>query len=450
MRPRAIDRYDEWLRSLDPARRQSTTTVSSFVGVAVIAMAGMAVTAYLPGPRELFRFPFWKGFAWLVPALLPGFVMAPLDARGGLSLRAFGAFSLVGVFFFQGFMWSLVHLSAMPGATVMAAFPVLLVSFHGYLFQSSFRYPFALAVSAAALVPALVLAPTPEHRSILVLAGVMALSSHVLLGYYSGLDASARERQDALRRAVDAQILGDRTREVAKVSEALMELRGRRHDAGNALSGLLLNLPRFVSLLEHEWTPEERKEAGMLGRALRQSLERLKQILLDAAAQDRKSSPEAVEVHPAELLQEVVGEVGRLHPRVKMAVRPANGADHVRLRFFGGAEALRRSLHNLVLNACEGDGRRGATVITVELSLQEERQEFVIRFVDDGPGFREGQILSRFDRLETTKPHGTGLGLYTSSRVLSASGGRLTRENRGDGVEGASVTMYLRLDAGLS
>jgi two-component system, NtrC family, C4-dicarboxylate transport sensor histidine kinase DctB len=60
---------------------------------------------------------------------------------------------------------------------------------------------------------------------------------------------------------------------------------------------------------------------------------------------------------------------------------------------------------------------------------------------DDGPGFREEQLAGPIEGLSTTKVNGTGLGLYTSERLVRASGGKLVRGNRSSG--GASVRITL-------
>jgi signal transduction histidine kinase len=44
---------------------------------------------------------------------------------------------------------------------------------------------------------------------------------------------------------------------------------------------------------------------------------------------------------------------------------------------------------------------------------------------DSGPGFEPQSLDQLFDAFYTTKPHGLGLGLAISRRIIEAHGGRL-------------------------
>jgi C4-dicarboxylate-specific signal transduction histidine kinase len=63
---------------------------------------------------------------------------------------------------------------------------------------------------------------------------------------------------------------------------------------------------------------------------------------------------------------------------------------------------------------------------------------------DDGPGFSGDQLGSGPKPFGTTKPNGTGLGLFTSERLVHACGGTMKRANRPEG--GAEVTIELPLE----
>jgi PAS domain S-box-containing protein len=86
------------------------------------------------------------------------------------------------------------------------------------------------------------------------------------------------------------------------------------------------------------------------------------------------------------------------------------------------ANTLRRAVINLVRNALEAmpeggilrlRGRRTAT--QVELTVQ-----------DTGPGIPADQLSQIFEPLYTTKPDGTGLGLYLVQEIVAAHGGQVT------------------------
>jgi signal transduction histidine kinase len=51
--------------------------------------------------------------------------------------------------------------------------------------------------------------------------------------------------------------------------------------------------------------------------------------------------------------------------------------------------------------------------------------EVMIAVRDSGPGFDPQHFDRLFDAFYTTKPHGLGLGLAISRRIIEAHGGRL-------------------------
>lgn len=442
--------FDHWVRGLDPTRRRSTTTVASFAAVTLLGLSGMAVAAFIPGPREFFALNFWACLVPFAPTVGMGFPMAYFESRGRLSLRAFGVLSLLGSFFFQSFMWFLVVFSRLPGSAVMSAFPILLVSFHGQLYQSNIRAPFPLISSLCAFALALAFGFDADHLPILSIAGPMALGSHLLLGYYSRLDYAARLQRESLRAAVDAQILKDRTTEISQIALVLDDLRGRSHDAGNVVSGLRMNIPYFVDLLKKlDDQIQERTEAVELGEVIVTRLNRLLSLLTDAAESSRTNLPKALNVSPWQVCSDVVRDIKNIYPSVLFETTTYPGLKRLSIPFFGGEDALRRAVHNIVLNACEGDGNGSAATVIVSISWDAQTSEIVLRVTDDGPGFNEDVLKAPTDRIESTKHGSSGLGLYTTSRLLAANGGRLIRRNLADD-RGASVALRLKSDFGIS
>lgn len=110
----------------------------------------------------------------------------------------------------------------------------------------------------------------------------------------------------------------------------------------------------------------------------------------------------------------------------------------------GGATMLERVLFNLVINACEGDGTRGAA--TIWLRATRERAWVKIRVEDDGPGFSDATLREPLVHTATSKPDGSGLGLFLLHNVIRASNGRVMLHERPGG--GASVELSLPDPAG--
>jgi C4-dicarboxylate-specific signal transduction histidine kinase len=138
-------------------------------------------------------------------------------------------------------------------------------------------------------------------------------------------------------------------------------------------------------------------------------------------------------------LQDAVDDARGRWPQIAVELDGSAQQDSPRARVVGGREALRHLLDNLIANACEGDGTRLPTRVEVALTLREGRVDVHIR--DDGPGFQEAALASPVEPFASSKPSGTGLGLFLVERAVRASGGELRRRNLASG--GAEATASL-------
>lgn len=92
---------------------------------------------------------------------------------------------------------------------------------------------------------------------------------------------------------------------------------------------------------------------------------------------------------------------------------------------------------NLLVNAAQAQGGAGV----VEVQTRNARTPPEIRVVDHGPGVPEEFRPRLFEPFRTTKPEGTGLGLFISRRTVEAHGGTLTFEE----TPGGGATFVVRL-----
>jgi C4-dicarboxylate-specific signal transduction histidine kinase len=87
---------------------------------------------------------------------------------------------------------------------------------------------------------------------------------------------------------------------------------------------------------------------------------------------------------------------------------------------------LQQVLLNLVMNAIEAMSSVGAGPRTLRVSSESvAATEVVVAVCDSGPGFEPQHVDRLFEAFYTTKPHGLGLGLAISRRIIEAHGGRL-------------------------
>lgn len=180
------------------------------------------------------------------------------------------------------------------------------------------------------------------------------------------------------------------------------------HDANNVLTALLGEL----ALIEDE--VGSRPGLRNLDAAA-QRLVDLNRRLITAA----KAQSETVRVVDVTRLCEEVLGVYRPHSalrRCKVATNFEGAPADVRLR--ASPVLLQQILGNLLVNAGEATDGKG----TVELRLKGDDAALIVEVHDDGPGVPPDRRENLFEALVTTKPTGTGLGLYSARACATAAG----------------------------
>lgn len=235
-------------------------------------------------------------------------------------------------------------------------------------------------------------------------------------------------------RAVRSALKMERTR---RSFDAILH---EHHDVRTLLSAARLNADRLAS-----GAPAA---AGSLVAELRSDLGDV-EALLDAirarAHGELLTLGSRHTVDVGDIAREVLDRLRRRFPAAALALR---GQGRVAAQVAGGETMLRRVLLNLVINACEGDGERGAAHIDVELRSDGARGRVTIDVIDDGPGFSADNLTAGPGQLRSTKVGGSGFGLGVALAVAQASDGTLTRRNRSGG--GAMVSLSLPLAEGSS
>ncbi len=219
---------------------------------------------------------------------------------------------------------------------------------------------------------------------------------------------------------------------------------GLAHEIRNPLAGL----QGSAELLAREAEGPARDYAVVIAREAKR-VDGLVRELLDLAR------PAALQTAPVDV-HDVVGDV-------LVLARGIPGAEKVSFverydpslpKLAGDAEKLTQVILNLVRNALDAVAGRDDPQITIETGVAPIRVRSAsgrtrplvrISIQDNGPGIPEAMLPRLFTPFATSKPHGTGLGLAVTRRIVEAHGGRVEVRNRASG--GAEATVFLPLDA---
>jgi signal transduction histidine kinase len=127
-----------------------------------------------------------------------------------------------------------------------------------------------------------------------------------------------------------------------------------------------------------------------------------------------------------------------MHRKIKLETALADDLPPV----MADPDQLYRAVLNLVMNAL--DATEGQPEATITVSTSRDEDEVVIGVSDNGPGIPEELQSKLFQPFFTTKPHGTGLGLYSCRRIIEEE---LKGTVQLDSRPGEGTQIWLRLEA---
>jgi signal transduction histidine kinase len=230
-----------------------------------------------------------------------------------------------------------------------------------------------------------------------------------------------------------------RALEAERAERSLGLVMQEHHDVRTLLSSASLNADL---LLQRVARREPGGESEEIARQLREDLDRVNEFVVtikERSLGDLLSLEAPAPAAPAAAAEAVARELALRFPETTIAIR--DEAPQALARICGGPRALLRVLQNLVVNACEGDGRARARRVEIRLRAAERDDALRIEVCDDGPGFRPDQLDHEGRLGLSTKEDGSGLGLALVRGVVEASAGRLALANGAGG--GAVVSVEL-------
>jgi two-component system, NtrC family, C4-dicarboxylate transport sensor histidine kinase DctB len=408
--------------------------------VYTLAIVGLVALAAYPG-QALFGIRFVPALLALAPMMVSAvgdFVLTRRRPPPELTLRIW---NLLGTSAAQFFPLYVAATSRPLGTATFGAVFLLTAAYQGFMNRSALRQPPAALATPIAVAVAFAFVGGQALLPLLAF-GIVGSGAAVIAGGLA-LDLDRRRREnDALRAAVQAQIDAERELAISHLRESMVAASGRTHDMGNQVQATALCVRAIETRLARLDPAHGRTEVAEAVEDLKYSVDALLQLVVDARADLRHARGRLVQtdhVHPVAALASALVTVGRRFPRVEFACTEGDPGVQAVLR--GGQTALVRVLENLLANACEGDGARGAGRVECGVRLLAARGVVSVTIRDDGPGFSAGMLERGIEGLSSTKVGGAGLGLYTVERQLRASGGEIVLANRAEG--GAEVVVLL-------
>ncbi len=229
--------------------------------------------------------------------------------------------------------------------------------------------------------------------------GFVGVSSVLLLGAtYWALRRMERAGDELLRH--QKMLVASERRVTAGVLAASIA-----HDVNNVL---------MVLQLEVDDLPDGGKSGDTKSR-LSAALERIAALNRRLVRANREAGGAPIVVDGSAVVREAVEAI-----RVHSAVRHARlSVDSAPVELATQPVLLQQIVVNLVLNAGEATAGAGH----IEVRSKREGEAFVVEVHDDGPGIPIERRATLFDVMETTKPEGNGLGLFSVKRCAALLGG---------------------------
>jgi two-component system, NtrC family, sensor kinase len=236
------------------------------------------------------------------------------------------------------------------------------------------------------------------------------------------LETRVDERTDALR-ASQARVIHQE-----KMAAFGLLAAGIAHEVGNPLAAL----SSLVQILQrHGPDPYTAEKLDLAARQL-QRIERTIRELIDFS---RPASTVVTRVRIAECVDEALG-IAKYYQRTKQRSITTDVSANLPT-VPGVRDYLTQVVLNLVLNAIDATNDQGR----IHVAAKVEGAWLVLFVDDDGRGISVADRCRLFQPFFTTKPHGTGLGLFVSRQILEDFAGTLSFRSEA----GRGSTFFVRI-----
>jgi two-component system NtrC family sensor kinase len=161
-------------------------------------------------------------------------------------------------------------------------------------------------------------------------------------------------------------------------------------------------------------------------KSTQESVERIRRIvsqLLEFAGKRSSANGELQELDVTQLIEGVISLNRKFFEKEGMTIKASLTPS---LSIMGNKDQLEQVFMNLTLNAKAAMETGG----TLHIHTQITGREIIIQFKDTGCGIPEDQINKIFDPFYSTKPNGTGLGLFVSYGIIQGHHGSVEVQSK--------------------
>jgi two-component system NtrC family sensor kinase len=275
----------------------------------------------------------------------------------------------------------------------------------------------------------LVMPADKQDLSSLVLnIGVLAWVTWAASTLASQLHQSSQQLQDLNQKLQEQQAhleerIGERTRELQEAQAHLIHQEkmaafgllaaGIAHEVGNPLTSISSLVQMAQKHVDNSYVQEKLSLVGG-------QLDRISGTLRELVNFSRPASVEKVWTDLADVAREAlsIAKYYKSNRGKTVALQFSEPLPHL----LASRDQLTQAILNLVLNAIDATEKGGRITIS---GLRKD-QEIVLEIQDDGHGIHPQDAQRLFQPYFTTKPHGTGLGLFMTRRLVEQHGGSVT------------------------
>jgi len=397
--------------------------------LAVVMVGGLATLGLALRPRHRIDLPslvFW--FAMYKVCILALVSVNPRSTRVVFS----GALAVDLLLIF-----ALLYLTG-GGASLFYLLFVPLLPVNAYYFGPWMGFAGAIVAGLLYAAAAALAADWVGWNAVIILIGLVGLPALAV-----GMVANRERRARAEVERLNAELTGTLTRLQGAQAELVvaerMDTVGKlslkvAHEVRNPIAAIELNA-ELVGDLVKERGGADMEEAATLVTAIREQVNALDAITEEYLAFARFPRPQYDEDSVNEMVAALVEFVRPVAARQGSTVEATT--DQTVPPMAIDRTLLRQSILNLVKNGLEALGRGGK--LTVSTRRVDDQVEIAIQ--DTGAGIASDVGKRLFEQFFTTKPQGTGLGLYISRQIIEEHGGTL----RWESAPGAGTTFTATL-----